>query len=383
MPSTVNSTAALVTDYVGIMLSLTILFSKGWNLPTRKRESRIIFFLIIASVMECVIDAVIFYIDGKPGEFYFYVSFIGNTILYLYNLVVGVGFLYIVVTHINRRLSKFLKIMVWIISFVELLLLVVNFFTPVVFSVDEYNIYKRENFYIVFVIMAFVLLLFALGSYVISKIRGAAHRYFPVWEFLLPIMVGVGLQTIVYGVSLQPVSFTIAFCGMVICLQNESLYIDKLTGVYNRYELDKIKESLSHKRNGMIAAIMIDMNDFKSINDNYSHSEGDIALTTIAGILWEVVQNNGVVIRFAGDEFVIIINDARDDMITEYRKAILVAVEEYNKVSGKPYKLSVAIGESVFDLKTEGVSEFLNEIDKLMYDDKNEYYKTHDRRRYR
>ncbi len=383
MSSTVNITAALVADYVGIILSLTILFSKGWNLPTRKRESKILFFLIIASVIECIIDAVVFYIDGKTGEGLICLSFICNTILYLYNLIVGIGFFYIVVTHINRRISKIQYVMIWLVSLVEISLLVINFFTPLVFSVDENNIYKRGDFYIAFIIMAFILLMFALGTYVKSRLQGVAHRYFPVWEFLLPIMIGVGLQTFVYGVSLQPVSFTIAFCGMIICLQNESLYIDKLTGVFNRYELDKIEQNLSRKNVGKIAAIMIDLNDFKAINDNYSHSEGDNALMTIAGILKDVIGNDGVVIRFAGDEFVIIIDDATEDMIPEYKKAIQMKIEGYNKTSGKPYELSVAIGGDIFDLNSDDVYDFLNDIDKLMYDDKREYYKTHDRRRYR
>ena len=56
------------------------------------------------------------------------------------------------------------------------------------------------------------------------------------------------------------------------------------------------------------------------------------------------------------------------------------AIAIYNETSGKPYKLSAAVGGAVFDFDEDN-SDFMSGIDKLMYADKAEYYKTHDRRK--
>ena len=74
------------------------------------------------------------------------------------------------------------------------------------------------------------------------------------------------------------------------------------------------------------------------------------------------------------------VNTSSHDELVQYRSTIHQAFEDYNETSGKPYKLSVAIGFDIFDFKNEGVSDFLNDIDNLMYKNKEEYYRTHDRR---
>ena len=125
---------------------------------------------------------------------------------------------------------------------------------------------------------------------------------------------------------------------------------------------------------------MLDLNDFKSINDNYSHEEGDNALVAFASILVDVIRSDGLVIRFAGDEFIILIPKFNAVDIDVYKDRIHAKLDEYNANSGKPYKLSAAIGGRIFDPHTEDMSGLVNKIDTLMYVDKGAYYKAHDRR---
>ena len=125
--------------------------------------------------------------------------------------------------------------------------------------------------------------------------------------------------------------------------------------------------------------MMLDMNGFKSINDLYSHEEGDKALKAVSKILKKVISN-GTIVRFAGDEFVIIVKTNSEEELNSYKKEILKSFDEFNKTSGKPYVLSAAIGTAIYDFSKVDVSDFLNNIDNLMYKDKEEYYKSHDRR---
>jgi diguanylate cyclase (GGDEF)-like protein len=254
---------------------------------------------------------------------------------------------------------------------------VANAFHPIVFEIDSNNVYHRGTLYTFFIAAGFALLLYGCVYYFISKIKNLALRYFPVFEFLLPILLGLLLQSLIYGISLLPACFAVSFAGIVIALQNECIYIDKLTGVYNRFEMDRELKRLQKRRKDKIVAYMLDLNGFKKINDNYSHEEGDQALIAFAGILNSVFGSVGTVIRFAGDEFVVLMHKAKESDIELYKQKTMEAVDKYNDNSGKPYKLSAAVGGKVFDFSKEDSQDLVVVIDKLMYKDKDDYYKDH------
>jgi diguanylate cyclase (GGDEF)-like protein len=180
-----------------------------------------------------------------------------------------------------------------------------------------------------------------------------------------------------YGISLQPVSFAVSFAGLVTCLQNECIYLDKLTGVNNRYELDHIRKLFMHRKNEKMAALMLDLNGFKQINDEFSHEEGDNALIAFANILVNTIGTEGRVIRFAGDEFVILMRQFKGDSVAPYIERINKAIDDYNSTSGKSYKLSSSIGGTVFDYHGQELSSILSTIDQMMYEDKKNYYQEH------
>ncbi len=375
----INLTAVIIADIVGVMLLVLILLARGWQLPGRKTESRILLILILASLFDNMIDPFIFLLDGKPGGFCRFFIYFGNSFLFLYNLVVGTGVLALVVKHINQGISTFQYVTSWILTVVETVLLVINLFVPIVFSVDEANVYKRGPLYFLYIVAAATLLLYALIVYLRGRRKVGSLKYFPVWEFILPLLIGVTLQTLFYGISTQPVCFALAFCTIVINLQKEYLYIDKLTGVYNRYELDKMIRDYKHRKKDRFAAIMLDLNNFKAINDNYSHREGDEALCAAANILTKVCDNDGTVIRFAGDEFVLILDALDDNIVDICKDKIRKELDAYNETSGKPYQISAAVGGDIFNVETSYA--FIDRIDRLMYEDKELYYQTHDRRR--
>ncbi len=149
--------------------------------------------------------------------------------------------------------------------------------------------------------------------------------------------------------------------------------------MFNRFYLNEALDS-ARKHHVKVAAMMLDMNGFKYINDNFSHAEGDSALIAMADILADVIKNNCVVIRFAGDEFVILLDAEAELTIEEYKDAILCSIHEYNANSGKPYELSAAIGGETIDLGDTDTADFIHAIDKHMYESKERYYLEHDRR---
>jgi len=167
---------------------------------------------------------------------------------------------------------------------------------------------------------------------------------------------------------------------MINSLQNESVYRDSLTGLYNRTYLDYLKREIGNKSHGEITAIMIDLNDFKSINDRFGHAVGDEALSDMAAILRKGIGDIGNVIRYAGDEFVILLNTSDEPTVLSCIDRILSETNKFNEEQDKQYKLSFAIGYYSIDLKQNSVNDLLNEVDRRMYLNKEEYYKNNPHR---
>ena len=131
--------------------------------------------------------------------------------------------------------------------------------------------------------------------------------------------------------------------------------------------------------------MMLDMNGFKEINDTLGHSQGDDALFTVAEILQSTIGSLGTAIRYAGDEFVVVLNTDSEEIAESCRNRIKKNLVDFNESGIKKYQLSVSIGIGIFDLKKSSFDEILEIIDKRMYDDKRAFYssKQHDRRYYR
>ena len=94
------------------------------------------------------------------------------------------------------------------------------------------------------------------------------------------------------------------------------LYVDSLTNVYNRRYYDEcIKDA-----NNSEALAVIDVNNFKQINDNFGHAAGDSVLQSIAKTITSCVRKTDAVIRYGGDEFVIIFNSIPTDIFEKKPK---------------------------------------------------------------
>ena len=122
---------------------------------------------------------------------------------------------------------------------------------------------------------------------------------------------------------------------------------DVMTGLYNRRGMDdmlkKFNEKASLADNWLI--FVIDMDGLKFINDNYGHSEGDYGITSIALAAQQICRSNEICVRAGGDEFYIVgLGDySMVDALVRIENFNQL-IEETNKTSGKPYKLSASIG---------------------------------------
>ena len=154
------------------------------------------------------------------------------------------------------------------------------------------------------------------------------------------------------------------YSGKVIQQLYEKAYTDGLTGLKSRAGFD---EPMKEKRKGPTGAIssllMVDVDDFKAINDEYGHPAGDVALKSLAAILRKTVRDKDNVFRWGGDEFVVILPDASPEVVTIVAERIRAAVENFGL-----YSLTVSIG--IATIINDNVGAALAEADKAMYEAK-------------
>ena len=370
-----------ISDMLGIFLILGIVLSSSWKLQNKNNENRILFAIMVLIVTACIVDALTFTVDGHTGDGLRIVSYISNFVLYLADLFIGPLWVMIVSLHLNGRLSKPQRVFLTTVVSIILVLLIYNFYDPLVFDISENNQYSRGPLFALVNFWEAVFIADGVLVYLIAKARSGGSRFFPVIHFMWPIFVCVCLQYYFYGISTIWVGIAVGFTSMVLALQNENIFLDKLTGLFNRYYLDRISRELMVRPK--LAIMMIDMNGFKGINDNFGHSEGDDALVSMADVLNETIGARGTVIRYAGDEFVVVLNTNSENECDECRIQIKENLNKFNSKNKKKYKLSASIGLGIFNMRKNSVDEIMEIIDARMYEDKKSYYEStgHDRRR--
>jgi diguanylate cyclase (GGDEF)-like protein/PAS domain S-box-containing protein len=144
---------------------------------------------------------------------------------------------------------------------------------------------------------------------------------------------------------------------------------DFLTHLPNRnlFEqfFEKSKEQLEHNQKS-IAVAMIDLDDFKQINDRYGHNTGDKVIKDIAKRLENAVQNQGIVTRYGGDEFALIWigeEDRLQNQLTEIHTALIKPLE----IDGDVIQLQISLGVSVYPKDAKKLEELLKIADFNMY----------------
>lgn len=163
--------------------------------------------------------------------------------------------------------------------------------------------------------------------------------------------------------------------------KNRHLYLathDAVTGLENRA---LFLEHFSHAIQSSVRStlsmgvLMCDINEFKSFNDTYGHNTGDLILQKVAKSLKERIGTNGMIFRYGGDEFVVILKDTKDS--AEILETVEIITSEFPlMLEGYAESCSVAIsvGHACFPEDGTTADQLIHMADMRMYHEKKEYY---------
>lgn len=146
---------------------------------------------------------------------------------------------------------------------------------------------------------------------------------------------------------------------------DEELYLDALTGAYNR----RYYENRIRKVRGQAGVAMIDLDDFKLYNDTCGHNAGDLVLNTVVGIIRGCIRKTDILIRYGGDEFLLILPDVDEEIFSKKLKQIRDMVCEAEVPGYARLRLTVSIGGVLADNET--IESAVARADGLMYQAKN------------
>ena len=142
---------------------------------------------------------------------------------------------------------------------------------------------------------------------------------------------------------------------------NDKLYRDAVTDAYNRrYYEDELKNK---KENAGVA--LLDLDDFKLYNDTYGHSAGDMVLYTVVDVIRKNIRKSDKLIRFGGDEFLLVMSDIDENTFTNKLKSIQESVHAERIHGYSNLRLSISAGGVMCIGET--IESAVERADKLMY----------------
>lgn len=255
------------------------------------------------------------------------------------------------------------------------ILIVASPWTKWIYYLTDKNRYMRGSYMWIVVILSY--LYWAISVILILKEMVQRRRireesfYETLLIFPIPTFIGNTIQLMFYGVSVVWVCTAISLLILFINLQNNQISRDMLTGLFNRRQTNKqLDWEINHLRDTyyLLFVIMIDVDHFKEINDEFGHVIGDEALISVSQVLKRGCREKDFIGRFGGDEFIIIGHAFSNNEIDSLIETIKQEVQDYNSNSNSPYIISLSMGYSLYGEKDLlSVDHIISAADKEMY----------------
>lgn len=223
----------------------------------------------------------------------------------------------------------------------------------------------------------------ALGVMSVLDFAGAVMTYRLDWAasytnallaftIVTSIFIALGMHLLVF----EDMTDEIRRTNLALATANEQIkqmaITDPLTGCYNRRFFDEIgrREMQRHRRYGKpLAVVFVDINRFKYLNDRFGHDMGDTVLRTLGGMLRRHVRQSDYVIRWGGDEFLLLLTCTVNEAAAKAEE-LKTAFAVERDAAGLPAETGLSIGVSEVENTAETLSNAIRHADSGMYRDK-------------
>jgi diguanylate cyclase (GGDEF)-like protein len=364
----------LMLNSYSLIILAVILLSSNRLIDRRFLQNRL-FILLLLIVMFLLPVDVFARLDGVRSPLFPVLNQVGNFLLYLINPIVpSIWMLYVYnQIHQDDQETRRLVPLLWISSGANAVALILSQYYGWYYIIDNQNIYHRGPLFFIPVSITVIMLAVSFAITLIGHRKLDKRSFLSLLLFPMPLVFCIGLQLINYQLSTLVNGLAISLLIVFINIQSRSIHTDHLTGIHNRKMLeDYLKRKItSSTPQHSFAAILLDLDDFKAINDAYGHDIGDKALTDAVQLLKRCVRINDFVARYGGDEFIIVLDITSREDLQSMVDRINHCTIEFNKCPQQPYLIQFSMGYAVYDADSGMTGEeFVRHIDTIMYESK-------------
>ena len=264
----------LVANGTGAFLVLFLLLYRIRIAQTNQFDEKAYNFMLIVTFIATINETLSFIIDARPGFIFHILQYISNTISSASSGIIGYYWCLFVEYHIHRnfaRIKKKSRILAIPLIIATILIFINLLGTGIIFDISKENVYTRGPMNFILYIFVFVYYIESIYTVQKAKADSILVEFFPIYYFIIPCMIGTMIQGFFFRISMVWLCVAIAFILVYIEIQISISFIDDLSGLYNRKYMNHYLNKLQNNKTKHVYGFMMDINDFKAINDTYGH----------------------------------------------------------------------------------------------------------------
>lgn len=366
----------IVANGTTILMTWFLLGCRHRNRESAHIQDRVYDTMCIVNIIGALSETISFLVDGQTFPGAIAINYLTNSLCFLGTVTIGLLW----GTYVNMRIfqnrnrtmrdAKFL-IIPWAIEVAGVLATLCG--TGFLFSISAGNVYQRGPGAAIGYVS--LMIYFVYSTYVVrhTQKQGVNLHFFPIQYFVGPCVVGVVGQFLCYGITTSWISVTVAMTFVQMQIYAENIYRDALSGLFNRRYLDRTLEKIGKAGSKNLYGIMMDINDFKAINDTFGHGTGDRAIYVLGDILFRSIPEGAMALRYAGDEFIVLLPDADVEKTLATMIDIQNALDRLNESGAETFTLNAAMGYAQFN-PGDMPETFLRHMDEKMYEQKRAFH---------
>ena len=369
----------ILNFFTSVLLILLLIFQ---NQTSRLQSGRKYSAILICTLILLVCETMGRFGESNPDNFLF-LSRVGYFLIFLLDpvdILFAVSYVDCWMDKENSEARNLFKSVFQVFAVINIVVVTISsLFQLRWFFYFEDGVYYRGEY---FLIRALLLMIFMILLLVYTAVfRNDFFSDYKNMILCLPLLSLFGALSQVFLSNIETTYAGISLGCLILFffVQSHDVNIDYLTGVMNRRGIDiKMDEKIrSSQTTGIsFAAIMIDIDNFKTINDTYGHSEGDRAIKNMADILSDAFDRDASIGRFGGDEFFVITDNVSTIELDNLIKDIREKLETIRVRRGWASNVGISCGYEIYNPnQNQSRKQFTETIDALMYDEKQKHHK--------
>ncbi len=285
-------------------------------------------------------------------------------------LPVSIGLMYLFSLFREKRFPVLYHLLFLIPFFSGCIVMMHSLFTDVIFFLDADNVYHRGPGMAIYAVINYSYIIPAVYLIIHNRDKVKRGTILVVIIYTIIPLAGSLFQLLFYGIITAWPSFTLALLLVFIFIEGRKSDRDYLTGLLNRQCFDaRIYSRIEQfDKKGSFTLVVIDLNKFKSINDEFGHDQGDEALQAVSLILSHSVSPSDAAARYGGDEFILLLETADEGTVHKILQRIQKNLDEWNRKGDMPFTLSLSAGYAVYDpVKLKDYNSLFKCADEMMF----------------